>query len=110
MAKKASKAESSPIVRGSQVYLVLHEVGELNEKGKRVFSIGYGGKRLADKKYPLSSLVIPIAAELTRMIRYPDGKSLREDLAMLKEYVNGLGDSKRPAKKTAKPEEPTHVD
>lgn len=80
-----------PIVRCCTPYIVISQIGELNEKGKSVMSIGYHGKRVASKEKPLSSLIIPLIKELQEgFIVYRSVEHGKGDLDLLKEFVNDL--------------------
>lgn len=82
--------QRGPILRGTVPYVAIKEIGELGDKGKRVMSIGYQGKFIANEDAPLSSLAGALIEELLPFIRWPNADAGKADLAALKEYVASL--------------------
>lgn len=82
--------DKSPVLLGSVPYIVIKEIGQLGDKGKRVMCIGYTGRFIANEQYPFSSLMRAIADELSGFVRWENDEQGRADLAALKEWADSL--------------------
>lgn len=94
MAKKKPKIEGivetgNEVKRTNQVYMSLKTIGHLDEKGKSIFSLGYGGRIVAPPDRGLGLLII-LADELARFLDYSSPEAAEKDLEFLKKYVNQL--------------------
>lgn len=78
------------IARGTKAYVMLKEIGELSDAGRKVLSVGYQGKLVATEDTPLSSLVIPLLCDLVPHISYSNRGQFDADVKMLKEAVGRL--------------------
>jgi hypothetical protein len=98
------------ILRGPTGFIQIKEIGELDEKGKKVFSMSGYNRIKADPKRPLASLTIPIMHSLINVVTYKDEETWKEDMATIKAYLNRLefsksepeANPKKPVKKKAK--------
>jgi hypothetical protein len=97
MAKKPSskKAETkeipgSPVKRTNRMYVSLKGIGECDEKGRSVFSLGYSGKTISEPDAPLSSMMVPLLREVMLMAQYSDLAAAKKDLATFKKWVKGI--------------------
>ena len=89
----------SPIKRGSVPYIVLKEIGELGDNGRKVFSLGYGGRIEGKPEFPLSSLACPIINTLLDVIHWPSDEAAVKDLELFKSYLSQLHVTPPKAKK-----------
>lgn len=90
--KKAATVEfrDEEILKTNRLYIGLREVGQCNEKGKSVMSVGYRGKFIAHPDKPLQTLMMPLMEEIMKFMRYSDDKMAEEDLKEFKEWVDSI--------------------
>ncbi len=89
MAKKkpTKKIEGTEIVRTNRMFISLKSIGEIDAKGKTVFSIGYGGKTVADPERPLSTAVAKLVLHVANMAKYSTQEDMETDLKEFKAIV-----------------------
>ena len=87
----------SDIVRGTVAFVQLKEIGELDDKGKKVLGLGYGKRLPAPKDAPLA-LAEWFVRELMQVCRYSSNEAATKDLKHFKAYVNSitLNDKREP--------------
>lgn len=104
--KKATTAKKPPekvgnvevgkeLKRTNQVYMTLSKLGEVDAKGKSIFSMGYSGKVTAPPDRGLL-LLIMLLDELKQFIQYSSNEAAEYDLEMLKKHINVLHFNKEP--------------
>ena len=100
MKRKAKEFKGGVIVKTNQMYLTVHAIGMLNDKGKSVMSVGYN--RVTSP--PDRPLVIAawLLKEIVSMARYSSRKAATSDLTNFKQYVATLGYAKREEVKVKK--------
>lgn len=81
---------SSPIKRGSRFYIELKAIGEVDDNGKSVLSIGYKGKLVAEKDKLFGSLLIGLIEECLRMAMFSTEEALIADFDSFLKYVETL--------------------
>jgi hypothetical protein len=92
-AKKAPEVKEfrdGEILKTNRLYIGLREVGQCNEKGKSVMSVGYRGKFIAKPDKPLQTLMMPLMDEIMKFMRYSDDKLAEEDIKAFKDWVNSI--------------------
>lgn len=94
------------ILRGETPYMVVKEIGELDAKGKKVFSVGYSGKRISKPEYPLASLLIPLLSDLVPLMRYDSREVFDRDIGEINLFIRSLQYNDG----TEKPTDQTHPD
>jgi len=94
--KKTEKPAPTTVFRGGEVlktnrlFIGLREIGQCNEKGKSVLSVGYRGKFIAQPDKPLQTLMMPLMEEIMNFMRYSDDKLAEKDIKAFKEWVNSI--------------------
>jgi len=78
------------ILKTNKLYIALREIGQCNEKGKSVMSVGYRGKFIAQPDKPLQTLMMPLLNEIMKFMRYSDDKLAEEDIKVFKEWVDSI--------------------
>lgn len=97
MPKKKTVAEAvkgvvetgKEVRKTNRLYMSIRQIGTCDEKGKSVFSIGYGGKIIVPPDRGLGLLIL-LAEELTGLLSYSSTEAAKKDLEFLKKYVNQL--------------------
>jgi hypothetical protein len=87
---KGKTLKGGVILRGSIPYMVLREIGELGDNGKKVMSIGFSGRIVANEKYPMTSLVAVLLKNIIHSCHYKDKAAAQEDIDGLKELIRRL--------------------
>jgi hypothetical protein len=82
--------EGGRIARSNRFFFSLGQVGEVDEKGKTIFAMTFKGKRVADPDRPLALIVGFIHNCIVTKFAYSSPEECAKDIAILKEYVNGL--------------------
>lgn len=93
MPKKASPVKEfrgGEVLKTNKLYVGIREIGQCNEKGKSVFSLGYKGKIIAQPDRPLQTLMIPLTQEIMKFMQYSDDELANEDIKVFKEWVNSI--------------------
>lgn len=91
MPKKTKELrDAGPVLRSNRLYISLREIGEVNEKGKSVFAIGYKGKTIAQPDRPLSTAVFSLIAHVANMAKYTTVEDRDADLKELKRLVKSI--------------------
>ena len=80
----------SPLARGSVPFVKLSEYGELGDKGKAVFKMSGFGRIVGNSERPLTSIAVPLLAQLISLCHYDSVAQLKEDLATLRRYLDLL--------------------
>lgn len=78
------------IARSNRMFFQISRVGEIDNKGKTVFSIGFKGKRVAEPDRPLACMMGFIHNCIVTAFTYSSPEEGEKDIAILKAYVNGL--------------------
>ena len=93
--RKKAKTKAPVVETGKEVrktnrtYLSIKAIGTLDEKGKSILSVGYGGKIAPPPDRGLEILIL-LMDELKQFISYSSIEAAENDLNLLKEYVNGF--------------------
>ena len=90
MAKKVKEDRSGDVLRTNRMYISLKAIGEINEKGKSIFSIGYSGKNIAEPDRPLSTAVFSLVAHVANMAKYTSQEEAEADLKEFKKLVKSI--------------------
>lgn len=93
MAKKKAAVKEfrgGEVLKTNKLYISLREIGQCNEKGKSVLSLGYSGKFIAQPDKPLRTLMVPLIDEIMKFVHYSDDKLAEEDIKVFKEWVNSI--------------------
>jgi hypothetical protein len=97
MARKTKFAEDektklvgNEIARSNRMFIKVSQVGELDAKGRTLFSIGFKGRHIAKPDRPLSMMVGIIHEFIVTKFSYSSAEECANDIAILKGYVNNL--------------------
>lgn len=78
------------LVRGTKAFIKIAKVGEVNDKGKEVLSVGYSGKLIAQPEAPLASLAVPLMRDLLPHVLYDNREQFDLDVNCLRRFVDAL--------------------
>ena len=99
MAKKkpatTKKIEGTEIVRTNRMFISLKTIGEMDAKGKTVFSLGYSGKTVAEPERPLSTAVAKLVLHIANMAKYSTQEDMEADLKEFQAIVADIKWAKR---------------
>ncbi len=87
MARAKKIVTDSGVVRSNRFFLSLKAIGEVDEKGKTILSLGYKGKIIATPDRPLSTAVAKLILHVAEMVQYSDEGQRDADLKALKKFV-----------------------
>jgi hypothetical protein len=87
---KTKEIPGTPVKRTNCMYISLKAIGECDDKGKSVFSLGYSGKTISKPDAPLSSMMVPLLREVMLMAQYSDLAAAKKDLAAFKKWAKGI--------------------
>lgn len=85
--KQPQKGES-PIVRGSHPFVILKAFGEMDDKGKTVLKLEYGGRFVGEPDKGLSTLLIQLLREIVPKLRWSSQQAMQQDVAEFKKHIS----------------------
>lgn len=87
---KTKEIPGTEIKQTNRLYVAIREIGHCNDKGRSVMSVGLKGKTIAEPNKPLSTVGIALLDMVMELARYTDDEAAKEDIALLKEWVDGI--------------------
>lgn len=99
---KTAMHKGGPVARSNRFFIQISSLGEVDEKGKVIFSVGFKGKRIAEPDRPLALMVSFIHNCIVTKFCYSSGEACRKDVEWLKEYASLL--ASLGSEKSAEPE------
>jgi hypothetical protein len=88
--KKTKEFRDGEVLQTNRLYLALKAIGQCDDKGRSLLSVGYKGKFIAEPDMPLQTLLMPLIEEIMRFLIYTDDKSALRDLKKFKEWVDSI--------------------
>jgi hypothetical protein len=89
MVKKTQRVPGE-LVRTNQMFITLKSIGEIDENGKTVFSVGYSGKNIAEPDRPLSTALFDLVIHIAQKVRYSSKEAEDADLREFKRCVKSM--------------------
>lgn len=86
---KPTEFTKGPVARTNQLFLELRRFGELDEKGRVRFALGYKGKVIAHPDMPLA-LLAQLTFKIIQNFNYSSPEAAAKDLKGFQEWANGL--------------------
>lgn len=92
--KQADQAEVKEfgglIAQTNRMYVELKAIGQLNAKGRSVFSMGFKGRNIAAPDKPMQDLAAPFVAGILDQARYTDQAAAQADVDAFLKSIDGM--------------------
>lgn len=95
MKNKKTKTFKDEVKKTNQLFIQIKQIGNCDEKGRSVLSVGYNGKFIAAPDKPLCTLVYPIIEEMFGFIKYSNNENAKKDVKAFKELINEINLKKK---------------
>jgi hypothetical protein len=100
MAKNTTYRDAA-VLQTNQLFVALKEIGHVNDKGRKIMSLGYGGRITAPPDRPLLAAQV-VLENIADIARYSSDEAAAKDLQEFQAFVADLT-TEAPAEPTDAP-------